>query len=132
MADRGRKRQAFLGRLARLPRERVLAEIARNLGAVFNTRKGCGSVLSDFGIGDYERERNTQRAVEVLRDELLTAVRRYEPRMNEVSVRLLGRRRTRMVCFEITGVAHGEPCALAVELDTTTRQLAVRIAEAGR
>src|SRR4029077_18453194 len=59
MAEAMPRRQAFLGRLAQLPRERALAEIARNLGHVFNIRKACGSVLPELGLGDYEREVNT-------------------------------------------------------------------------
>ncbi|HWU87578.1 MAG TPA: hypothetical protein VN253_09910, partial [Kofleriaceae bacterium] len=74
MAEPARRRQAFLGRLAHLPRERALAEIARNLGFVFNTRKDCGSVLPEFGIGEYEGEPNTHGAVEALRLELGAAI----------------------------------------------------------
>jgi predicted component of type VI protein secretion system len=132
MAEPTRRRQAFLGRLAHLPRERVLVEIARNLGFVFNTRKACGSVLPDFGLGDYEREVNTHQAVEVLRAELLSAVRRHEPRMTEASVRLLGRYGYSMVRFEVAGRVDGQACALGVDIDTTTQRVDVLVAEASR
>jgi predicted component of type VI protein secretion system len=132
MAEPARRRQAFLGRLAQLPRERALAEIARNLGFVFNTRKACGSVLPDFGIGDYEHEVNTHRAVEALRVELLAAVRRYEPRLGEAAVRLLGRYGYNMVRFEIAGRIEGQACALGVDIDTTTRHVEVRLAPEDR
>ncbi len=132
MAEPARRRQAFLGRLAQLPRERMLAEVARNLGFVFNTRKACGSVLADFGLGDYERDVNTHHAVETLRVELLAAVRRHEPRMAEVSVRLLGRYRYNMVRFEIAGLVDSQACAIGVDIDTTTRSVEVLVAEADR
>lgn len=132
MAEPPRRRQAFLGRLAQLPRERTLAEIARNLGFVFNTRKACGSVLADFGLGDYEREVNAHLAVETLRAELLAAVRRHEPRMGEAAVRLLGRHGYRMVRFEVAGLVDGQACALGIDIDTTTRRVTVQGAEAGR
>jgi predicted component of type VI protein secretion system len=132
MTDATRRRQAFLGRLAQLDPERATAEIARNLGFVFNTRKACGSVLADFGIGDYEREANTGRAVEALRVELLDAVHRHEPRIRQASVRLLGGWRTNMVRFEIAGRVDGGSCSLDVDIDTTTRHVAVRIAQDGR
>jgi type VI secretion system protein len=120
-----RRRQAFLGRLAQLPRERVLDEIVRNLGFVLNTRKACGSVLPDFGLGDYEREVNTHHAVETLRGELLGAVRRHEPRVDEPSVRLLGRYGYNMVRFEILGRVDGQACGFGVDINTTTRHVAV-------
>jgi type VI secretion system lysozyme-like protein len=132
MAEPTRRRQGFLGRLAQLPRESALAEIARNLGFVFNTRRACGSVLPDFGLGDYEREVNTHRAVEALRVELGAAVRRYEPRIGNPEVRLLGRYHYNMVRFELTGRVDGQECALGVDIDTTTRRIAVLVPEADR
>lgn len=131
MAEPTRKRQGFLGRLAQLTPERAPAEIARNLGFVFNTRKACGSVLADFGLGDYEREVNTGRAVEALRAELLAAVHRHEPRLSEARVELLGRWRYNMVRFEIAGRVDGQACALDVDVDTTTRHVTVQVAGAG-
>jgi predicted component of type VI protein secretion system len=132
MAEPARRRQGFLARLTQLPRERALAEVARNLGFVFNTRKACGSVLPDFGLGDYESEVNTHHAVEALRVEMLAAVREREPRMREPTVRLLGRYRYNMVRFEIAGLVEGQPCTLGVDIDTTTRHVDVLLAEAGR
>lgn len=132
MAEPTRRRQAFLGRLAQLAPERAPAEIARNLGFVFNTHKACGSVVADFGLGDYEREVNTGRAVEALRTELLAAVHRYEPRIRDARVRLLGGWRYNMVRFEIAGRVDGQACALDVDVDTTTRQVTVHVAGAGQ
>jgi predicted component of type VI protein secretion system len=132
MAEPARRRQGFLGRLAQLPRERALAEIARNLGFVFNTRKACGSVLADFGLGDYEREVNTLQAVETLRAELVAAVRRHEPRITEASVRLLGRHGYSMVRFELAGLVEGQACALGIDIDTTTQRVDVLVGEPGR
>jgi predicted component of type VI protein secretion system len=125
------RRQGFVGRLAQLPREHVVAEIARNLGFVFNTRKACGSVLADFGFGDYEHEVNTHHAVEALRVELLAAVRRHEPRLHGAAVRLLGRYRYNMVRFEIAAAVDGVAVALGVDIDTTTRAVAVLVAAEG-
>ncbi len=132
MAEPTRRRQAFLGRLAQLAPERAPAEIARNLGFVFNTRKACGSVVADFGLGDYEREANTGRAVEALRVEMLAAVSRHEPRILEPRVRLLGGWHTHLVRFEIAGRVDGEACVLDVDIDTTTRHVTVQVVEAGQ
>lgn len=132
MAEAARRRKAFLGRLgARLPYEDVAAEVARNLGFIFNTRKECGSVLPDFGLGDYECAVNTHQAVETLRGELLAVVRRHEPRVSEAAVRLLGRYRYNMVRFEIAGLIEGQACAFDVDIDTTTLRVEVDVAAVG-
>lgn len=131
MAEPARRRQSFLGRLAHLPPERALAEIVRNLGFVFNTRKDCGSVLAGFGLGDYEGESNTHHAVEALRIELGAVARRYEPRLGEIAVKLLGRHGYNRVRFEIAGRVDGRSCALGVDVDTTTRRFEVFVAEEG-
>jgi predicted component of type VI protein secretion system len=125
------RRQGFVARLAQLPRERVVAEIARNLGFVFNTRKACGSVVADFGLGDYEHEVNTHHAVEALRVELLAAVRRHEPRLLGAQVRLLGRYRYNMVRFELAGSVDGQALVLGVDIDTTTRAVEVLVPSEG-
>jgi predicted component of type VI protein secretion system len=124
-----RRRQGFLGRLAQLAPEHAAVEIARSLGFVFNTRKTCGSVMRDFGLGDYETEVNTRHAVETLRGELVAAVREHEPRIAEPSVRLLGRYGYSLVCFELTGRVDDQRCALGVDIDTTTRQVRVSVTE---
>jgi predicted component of type VI protein secretion system len=131
MAEPPRRRQAFLGRLAQLAPGRASADVVRNLGFVLNTRKACGSVVADFGLGDFEAEATTARAVEALRGELLAAVRRHEPRLREPAVRLLGRWSYNMVRFEIAGRIDDRSCTLDVDIDTTTREVTVRDAEGG-
>jgi type VI secretion system lysozyme-like protein len=126
MPEPSRRRPAFLGRLVQLAPERAAEEVVRNLGHVFNTRKACGSVVADFGLGDFAAEGTTTRAVEVLRGELLAAVRRYEPRLGEPAVRVLGRASRRRVRFELAARLDGRPCTLDVEIDTTTHEVTVR------
>lgn len=121
-----RRRQGFLGRLAQLAAEPAPCEVARNLGFVFNTRKACGSVIADYGLGDYEHEVAITRAVEALRGELLASVRRYEPRLRDPAVRLRGGWSHHMVRFEIAGRLDGQPCAFEVDVDTTTREIRVQ------
>jgi predicted component of type VI protein secretion system len=126
------RRQAFLGRLAQLAPGPAAADVVRNLGFVLNTRKACGSVVTDFGLGDFEAEGTTTRAVEALRGELLATVRRNEPRLRDPAVRLLGGWRTNRVRFEIAGRIEDQPCTLDVDIDTTTREVTVCDAGARR
>ena len=127
-----RRRQGFLGRLAQLAPEGASAEVVRNLGFVFNTRKACGSVVADFGLGDFDAEGTTARAVEALRGELLDSVRRHEPRLCEPAVRLRGRWRYNMVRFELVGIVEGRPCVFDVDIDTTSHAVSVREPEVRR
>lgn len=127
-----RRRQAFLGRLAQRAPESAPAEVARNLGFVLNTRKACGSVIAELGLGDFEAEGTTHRALDVLRGELLAAVTRNEPRLAEPAVRLLGRWRHNMVRFELAGQIDDQLCTLDVDIDTTTREVTVHEAGARR
>ena len=129
MAEPTRRRSTFLARLAQLAPERTAVAVVKNLGFVLNTRKACGSVIADFGLGDYEREGTTSRAVEALRTELLTCVRRHEPRIRAPKVRVLGGWHFNFVRFEIAGDIDDQPCAIDVDIDTTTNHVTVHGAE---
>lgn len=105
------------------------AVIIRNLEHLFNTRKGCGSVIAQFGLGDYEAAPTTHDAVILLRDELEASTRRYEPRLAAPAVRLLGGYGYRGVRYELRGQVRGEELVLWIDIDTTTRQVRVARAE---
>jgi type VI secretion system lysozyme-like protein len=58
-----------------------LAAIVDNLNHVLNTKKGFGSWLKDFGIGDYNEYRARQKVVETIVREIKENIERYEPRV---------------------------------------------------
>lgn len=120
-----RQSSSFLLRLTRSPVGSTAALVAENLGHVLNTRKGCGSVFPEFGLGDYESAPNTHDAVIVLGKELRAVVLRYEPRLAAPEVTLLGRYGYRMIRFTITGLVDGEPQAFAVDVNTSDRHVDV-------
>jgi type VI secretion system lysozyme-like protein len=119
---------SFLHRLASLPTEPLLASITRNLCVVLNTRKGCGSVIESFGLGDYEAHPNTIEAVSALTGEIAALVRRYEPRLASPEVRLLGREGTSRVCFALTGMVAGQPAVFHVVIHSEYRNVIVSLA----
>lgn len=121
-------RMSFLHRIAQLPAEHVIDQVARNLGHVLGTRKGCGSVVAGFGLGDYERCPNTIEAVAALEDEIAALARRYEPRLGDPEVRLLGRLGPSRICFALTGRVAGEACTLHITIHTELRNVIVAIA----
>jgi type VI secretion system lysozyme-like protein len=120
-----RQASSLLLRLTQTPAGSTAALVADNLGHVLNTRKGCGSVFPEFGLGDYESAPNTHDAVIVLGKELRAVVLRYEPRLQEPEVTLRGRHGYRMIRFSITGLVDGQPQAFAVDVDTTDRHVDV-------
>lgn len=116
---------SFLSRLTNTPTTSQAEVIVRNLDHLFNTRKRVGSVVAEFGLGDYEAAPTTHDAVLLLREELEGAVRRYEPRIESPQVRLLGGFGYSGVRYELRGRAHGEALVFSIDIDTTTRQVRV-------
>lgn len=115
----------------RRPAQSASQEVADNLGRVFNTRRGCGSVVDEFGLGEYEHSANTHDAVVALLQELPALVGRYEPRLQEPVVELEGRYGYRKVRFGLSGRIDGAACAFIVDIDTTTRRVDVWPEEGG-
>lgn len=119
---------SFLHRLAHLPAESPVERVARNLGVLLNTRKGCGSVIADLGLGDYEGYPNTTEAVSALADEIAALVRRHEPRLAQPRVALLGRLGPSRVCFALTGVVAGHTYTFHIVIHSEFRNVTVALA----
>lgn len=122
---------SFLSRLAQSPRESEIERIARNLYFVLSTRKGVGSVVEDFGLGEYETETNTQACVRRLVAEIEAAVVRYEPRLRAPAVTLLGRGGANHLRFVLAGDVDGIRCRWFVDVDMLYRQFEVSPAGEG-
>jgi predicted component of type VI protein secretion system len=115
--------------------ERELRAVSRNLAAVLNSRKGTGSVVADFGLGDYEggRARDgtlgphiaTKDILAVLVPEIRAQVARYEPRLADPEVTVLGRDRDLRAVFVLTGVLSGRRMRFRLALHTVFRNVEV-------
>lgn len=116
---------SFISRLAQVPTQATPEVIVRNLEHLLNTRKGCGSVIAEFGLGDYEAAPTTHEAVSLLRGEIEALTCRYEPRLTSPRVRLLGGHGYRGVRYELRGQVRGEELVFWLDIDTTTRQVHV-------
>lgn len=124
--------RSFLSRLTRhtrspeqAPNQAPIQAVIDNLTHVFNTRKGCGSVIEPFGLGDYEAAVTTHDAVNVLLQELPALVERYEPRVRDPKVVLEGRYGYSKIRFGLQGRVHEIDCGFIVDIDTTTRRVDV-------
>jgi predicted component of type VI protein secretion system len=124
---------------ARFDRE-VLA-VTRNLTAVLNSRKGTGSVVADFGLGDYEGLRApdgtwephlaTQDILSVLVPEIGAQVARYEPRIKDPRVAVLGRDEHLRAIFAVTGVISGRRVRFRLALHSVFRDVRVEVEAEG-
>lgn len=121
----GPLRSSFLSRLVGTPSTDLATQVADNLGHVLNTRKGCGSVIPQLGLGDYEDAATTHDAVLVLVRELRALVLRYEPRLTDPEVVLQGRHGYRMVRFALEGTVDGALARFGIDIDTSTRHVDV-------
>ena len=122
---------SFLARLTGAAPRPEIEAVARNLEHLLNTRKGCGSVVAELGLGDYEAAPNTHHAVLSLRAEIEQLVRKYEPRLREPRVTLLGGLGTCHVIFELQGMVGADRHVILLNIDTTTRHVTVTL-ERGR
>lgn len=124
--------RSFLGRLlaptGAAPADQPLVElVALNLENVLNTRKGTGSVIREFGLGDYERAANTHDAVLILIEEIAEQCRRYEPRLRAPEVTMLGRPAFDAIRFELCGELDGRAQLYWLDLNTGSRHVVVTI-----
>lgn len=114
---------------------RELAAVARNLEAIFNTKKGVGAVLAGFGLGDYEGypgaedgfnpRMGTKAILAALLPELVDQVRRFEPRLADPAVEVLGRDRELRALFAIRARLGGRPARFRLALHTVYRHVEV-------
>ncbi len=121
-----------------VPEERFRREVrtvARNLEAIFNTRKGVGCVLPDYGLGDYEGSlaedgtpeprMGTKDILAVLVPEIEMQVCRFEPRIEGPNVEVLGRDGMMQVLFAVRGLVSGRSVCFRLALHTVYRNVTI-------
>ncbi|WP_428261494.1 GPW/gp25 family protein [Haliangium sp.] len=116
---------SFLSRLARTMPESARAGIVRNLNQVLNAKKGYGSVMSGFGLGDFETRWSNGELQSSLTRELEEAVRRYEPRLVDPLVVLIGSHRRWWIRWRLSGTVAGAEAVFAVDMDIRYRDIVV-------
>jgi predicted component of type VI protein secretion system len=116
---------SFLGKLAGGREERMVDSIARNLTAVLNAKQGHAAAVEVFGLGRYDGQFAQSGQVSVLTAEMLEQVNRFEPRLKDPALALLGRDRALWVRFMLTGRCEGQPCAFSVLFHAVFRHVRV-------
>lgn len=119
--------RSFMARLAGAPSQPVVELVALNLQHMLNTRRGTGSVIREYGLGEYERAPTTEEAVLALTREIPALIERYESRFAAPELRLRGRTAYNMIRFELEGTIEGRTERLELDMNTSTREVRVSI-----
>lgn len=98
----------FFNRFRELPLgNSELESVQENLYYLLNAREGYGSVIRDYGIGNYYAQPDTIHAVRVLLREVLDDIARYEPRLKVLSLETKGRDSNMKLHLELIGLIGG-------------------------
>ena len=116
---------SFLSRLAEAPEEPAIEAIARNLEAVLNAKQGYAGAVEVFGIGSYDGHFGDKGLVETLKAEMIEKVRRFEPRLREPKITLVGKDPALWVRVSLSGRVGGETRLFAVLFHSVLRNVRV-------
>lgn len=132
---------SFLNRfLEDAPQDDLLDSVVRNLSQLLNSKRGYGSPLCDFGLGEYYAQQGALGAAEALMREMASDVKSYEPRLRLLSLRLLSDGELPHF-FELRGQLQVDsarasaspgsiqPCCLGILFDPIYGEIAVQILE---
>ncbi len=115
----------LVNKLSRSKEERAVEAIARNLEAVFNTKKGYGASLDVYGLGAYDAQSGFKPLIAALCQEMEEVIRAFEPRLIEPAVRVTGRDERLWVHLSISGTVDGRPRAFRVLFHSVFRNVRV-------
>lgn len=121
---------SFLNRfLSGTPQDSPLASVVRNLQHLLNSKRSYGSLLCNFGTGDYLADHGGANALRTLMREIKETIDIYEPRFSVAGIRPLGRDDKLRVVFELSGRLNGSlfamPCQLILFFDLASGSVEV-------
>jgi hypothetical protein len=99
--------------------------IARNLEVVLNAKEGYSAAVEVFGIGRYDGHRGHRQLIDTLTAELLEKVKRFELRVKEPAISLVGRYRGLWLLFRLTGRSNEKPCSFEIFFHSIFRNVRV-------
>jgi predicted component of type VI protein secretion system len=95
-----------------------LDHIVSNISSVLNTKQGFGSIVRQLGVGEYQGRPGSRDAIATLRAEIETEIGKFEPRLTELEVKLLGKSTDLQMVFDVSGKVAGKRCQLRVFFHT--------------
>lgn len=96
-----------------------LDDITQNLSSVLNTKRAFGSLGSELGIGNYLASQGARDSVAALSSEIENCVRLYEPRLQEIELKLVGKNSDMELQYELYGQNQGHRHKLLIRFNTT-------------
>ena len=100
----------FFNRYRELPHQgKELDHIAENLRHLFNSRRGYGSPLHDFGVSQVAPHADSVGAAQELLRDLMADVLRYEQRIAYPTLTTVGRSAELDLLIELRGRVGGHP-----------------------
>lgn len=96
-----------------------LDHVVQNISAILNTKEGFGSVIGQLGIGSYLARQGSRDSLETLTQEIKDCITRYEPRLQDFEMELLGKTAELYLCWNLTGRVSGKRCKLRLLFHTT-------------
>ena len=96
-----------------------LDDITQNLSSVLNTKRAFGSLGSELGIGNYLASQGARDSVAALSSEIENCVRLYEPRLQEIELKLVGKNSDMELQYELYGQNQGRRHKLLIRFNTT-------------
>jgi type VI secretion system protein len=111
-------------------RPSTLEAVMENLRLVLNTKEGYGWFLPGFGLGHYFSSPPGGEAVLTLVDEITTNVRRFEPRLVDPVVTVVGRDEPCIVLV-LAGRVEGRAIALEVRFHVTFGTVDIEVEDDG-
>lgn len=95
-----------------------LEHVIANISSVLNTKQGFGSIVRDLGIGEYHGRPGSRDAIATLREEVETEIAKFEPRLTELEVEMLGKTQDLQMAFDVSGKVAGKRCQLRIFFNT--------------
>jgi type VI secretion system protein len=108
----------------------ALEAVMENLRLILNTKEGYGWFLPGFGLGHYFSSPPGGEAVLTLVDEIKTNVQRFEPRLAEPVITVVGRDESCIVLV-LAGGVEGRVVALEVRFDVTFGTVTIEVEDDG-
>jgi predicted component of type VI protein secretion system len=106
-------------------RQAELQAVIANLNHILNTKKGFGSFLADFGLGDYNAHRARQKIVEAIIKEFEDNIRLYEPRVKLEKIREVDSDQPFRIRFEVRCLFLDAAKPLYIIIDSLRNEVAV-------
>lgn len=109
----------------------VMESVVRNLEHLLNSRPGYGSLLCPFGLGDYLGEHGTLNAARTLLKEIENNIILYEPRLQVLKIKIVGRDAKLWWAIELQGALlvpfWGVACTLLILFHPITAEVRIQV-----